>query len=249
MMRIVSGAAAVFFITASLVRADASTEQLQRALKDQGFYYGEITGQIDADTTAAIRRFQIRNGLKVSGEMDAETRKALGLSAAASAPKPATARPAMPQPTSTPETADLRDDSTPQPQVQRRLYPEPPPDYAPAPPQTQPDTTNIFAGTPFEAAPPPVQERVIVGAQTLLARSGYYRSGVDGVFGPGTAAAVRAYQARVGLEPTGMLDMDTLSALGLLPGQERPGFPPRRRFMRPPAVEFTPDGEPIYTPR
>ena len=30
---------------------------------------------------------------------------------------------------------------------------------------------------------------MIVGAQTLLARAGYYRSGIDGEFGPGTIAA------------------------------------------------------------
>lgn len=243
--------AAALFMSAALALADASTEQVQRALKDQGFYYGEITGQMDADTTAAIRRFQIRNGLKVTGELDAETRKSLDVSGSSSAPKPAEKPSTPPEParTNTPETSDSRDDSTPQPQVQRRLYPEPPPD-APAPPDAQVDTARVFAGSPFEMAPPEVQERVVFGAQSLLARGGYYRSEIDGIFGPGTAAALRAYQIRVGLAATGRLDMDTLAALGLLPGQNRAGFPPRRRFMRPPpAMEFTPNGEPIYTPR
>ena len=249
MTRIGLVAAAVLFMNASLVLADTSIEQVQRALKDQGFYYGEVTGQVDTDTTAAIRRFQIRNGLKVTGELDAETRKSLGVAAAASTPKPATQQSAAPQPTSTPETPDLRDESTPQPQVQRRLYPEPPPDYSPAPPNEEPGTTSLFAGTPFEVAPPEIQQRVVARAQIVLARGGYYRSGSDGMYGPGTAAALRAYQSQVGLAPTGRLDIDTLGALGLLPEQNRPGFPPRRRFFRPPSVEFTPDGEPIYVPR
>ena len=31
-------------------------ERVQQALKDQGFYYGEITGDTNANLTAAIRR-------------------------------------------------------------------------------------------------------------------------------------------------------------------------------------------------
>lgn len=243
MNRIARLTAAILFASAALILADASTEQVQRALKDQGFYYGEITGQIDADTTAAIRRFQIRNGLKVSGELDAETRKSLGVSASAATAKP----PSRPQPTSAPDQAGQRDDSVAQLQPAPRVQPQD--SYAPQPGEAQPDTIDVFAGTPFEAAPPPVQQRVIVGAQTLLMRAGYYGSEIDGLFGPRTASALRAYQARIGRDPTGRLDTDTLSALGLLPDQRRPGFARRRRFMRPPPAEFTPDGEPIYAPR
>ena len=90
--------------------------------------------------------------------------------------------------------------------------------------------SDVFAGTPYEIAPPDLQRHVIVGAQTLLARYGYYRSGIDGEFGPGTHSAVRRFQARAGLVPDGRLNMETLAALGLLPGQRAPGFraPPRR---------------------
>ena len=37
--------------------------------------------------------------------------------------------------------------------------------------------------------------------------------GVDGSFGPGTAAAVRAFQTSVGMTPTGIVDLGTLAAL------------------------------------
>ncbi|MEJ7703238.1 MAG: peptidoglycan-binding domain-containing protein [Geodermatophilaceae bacterium] len=60
-------------------RADQAIASMQQALKDQGFYYGEITGTKDADTTAAIRRYQIRNGLKITGDLNAETQKSLGV--------------------------------------------------------------------------------------------------------------------------------------------------------------------------
>src|ERR1700731_3165959 len=60
-------------------RADQVVQSVQQALKDQGFYYGEVTGEKDADTTAAIRRYQIRNGLQISGDLNDETLKSLGV--------------------------------------------------------------------------------------------------------------------------------------------------------------------------
>src|SRR4051812_2992060 len=74
-------------------QADPAIASVQQKLKDQGFYYGEVTGQKDADTTAAIRRYQIRNGLKITGELNAETQKSLGVKGAAAAPAPSPARP------------------------------------------------------------------------------------------------------------------------------------------------------------
>jgi peptidoglycan hydrolase-like protein with peptidoglycan-binding domain len=68
-------------------------------------------------------------------------------------------------------------------------------------------------------ASPDLQQRVITGAQIFLARSGYYRSDIDGIYGPGTEFALRAFQSRSGLPSTGRFDMPTLNALGLLPGQ------------------------------
>ncbi len=92
-------------------------------------------------------------------------------------------------------------------------------------------------GTPYEIAPLDLQRHVIVGAQTLLARYGYYWNGIDGEFGPGTHSAVRRFQLRAGLAPDGRLNMETLAALGLLPGQRAPGFRPPPRRLR---------GRPIY---
>ena len=63
----------VAMCVASLVRADQTVQSVQQALKDQGFYYGNVTGDKSAETTAAVRRYQIRNGLQVTGEMNPET--------------------------------------------------------------------------------------------------------------------------------------------------------------------------------
>lgn len=220
-------------------RADQTTSTVQRTLKDQGFYYGDVTGQKNADTTAAIRRYQIRNGLQVTGEIDAETLRSLGVGQGGAAP----AATPLPQRRSPPSTQDYSDEENtgqsadiPDANEPREEAPPRGPDgiYAPEPRAAAPNVSTVFAGTPYEIAPPDLQRHVIVGAQTLLARGGFYRSGIDGEFGPGTVAALRAFQRRSGLPPDGRLNMETLSALGLLPGQHAPRRQRRRPLFRQP---------------
>ena len=230
-------------------QADPLIESVQRALKDRGFYYGEITGQKDADTTAAIRRYQIRNGLKITGDLNPETQKALGTKGNTSStrPDPNSRRP--PAPKNPPEAPDqaLAEE---QPIPRDPLRPPPDPSY-PAAPEISAPAGGLFAGTPFAGAPFGVQQRIIMSAQALLARRGYYQSEIDGIFGAGTAFALRAYQARFGLEPSGRFDRETLASLGLLPGQRAPGLTAPRRgiYRRPPPSDFAPNGERIYIPR
>src|SRR5436309_11752072 len=85
--------------------ADQAIQNVQQALKDQGFYYGEITGTKDADTTAAIRRYQIRNGLQITGDLNEETLKSLGVGS--SGTRAITKASSTPAPAA-PETSDLR---------------------------------------------------------------------------------------------------------------------------------------------
>src|SRR5215468_6174632 len=61
----------------SFVQADLAVLSLQQTLKNQGFYYGAVTGDKSAETTAAIRRYQIRNGLQVTGELNEETSRSV----------------------------------------------------------------------------------------------------------------------------------------------------------------------------
>jgi hypothetical protein len=55
----------------------------------------------------------------------------------------------------------------------------------------------------------------VAAAQEQLARQGYYRGAIDGVFGPETRHAIRRYQIDNGLRVTGYLTSDTLELLGL----------------------------------
>src|SRR2546423_8237324 len=130
------------------LRADQTTAAVQRALKDQGFYYGDVNGQKTADTTAAIRRYQIRNGLQITGEIDAETLRLLGIGSSTARSTP------QPQPATSPVEEDLRDASTPTQSAEipgERLPPDynpqraPYPQYAPGPGGLRPEMGRVFA--------------------------------------------------------------------------------------------------------
>jgi peptidoglycan hydrolase-like protein with peptidoglycan-binding domain len=257
MKRKVATAILVFVALCSPVWADQVIESVQEKLKEQGFYYGEITGKKDTDTTAAIRRYQIRNGLQITGEINAETQRSLGL-----ASKPASTPPPRPANTPVPKTEDLREEPPAPPSS--RTVPRPPPEdleegepddegdedapeYEVAPRGPRLEARGLFDGTPFEDAPPHVQRDVIISAQTVLLRQGYYRDEIDGFYGPGMNFALRNYQARYGLAPTGRLDVETLASLSLLPEQRRRRAfrgPFHRRLFRP-HIEIGP----FYGPR
>jgi peptidoglycan hydrolase-like protein with peptidoglycan-binding domain len=63
----------VALCVAGTVCADQTIQSVQQALKDQGYYYGNVTGDKSSETIAAVRRYQIRNGLQVTGEINPET--------------------------------------------------------------------------------------------------------------------------------------------------------------------------------
>ena len=77
-MRFVLLAVAISLSLAGLVRADDNVREVQTKLSDEGFYFGKIDGAYSSDLSAALSRYQIRNGLPITGQLDAETSKALG---------------------------------------------------------------------------------------------------------------------------------------------------------------------------
>ena len=230
-------AAVIFVVSLTLMRADPVTESVQQALKDQGFYYGEISGEMNATLTAAIRRYQIRNGLQVNGELNDETLQSLGIkSASGGRPTVKSGSPTPPRNSTLNQSpADETENATPAPPVPN--FGKAPPDQPgypsiPSNPVTSPG--GVFAGTPLETAPPAVQRNVVVSAQITLARYGLYRQQIDGIYGPAMELSLRAYQARTRLPVTGRLDLETLAALRLLPGPRQPFYNPYRQRMRPP---------------
>jgi len=227
----------IFMGSMMLMRADQLVESVQQALKDEGFYYGEVNGDVNANLTAAIRRYQIRNGLQVSGELNDETLRSLGIKSSGSSRS--TTKAASPTPAAGAVPSESPSDETqtasPAPPIQpfsnapqgQQIFPS-----TPMGPASSPGT--VFADTPFATAPPGVQRNVIVSAQIVLARYGLYREQIDGIYGPAMELSLRAYQAQTRLPVTGRLDLDTLAALRLLPGPRQPFYNPYRQRMRPP---------------
>ncbi|HEV2289973.1 MAG TPA: peptidoglycan-binding domain-containing protein [Candidatus Acidoferrales bacterium] len=91
------------------------TDEIQSALERGGYYSGDPSRKWDANTQAALRRFQDANGLPPTGKLDALSLQKLGLGsdvAGVSAPRPIgtgnqpPANPAGPSP-SIPKTPGL----------------------------------------------------------------------------------------------------------------------------------------------
>src|SRR5215470_14804637 len=131
----------VYFVVAlfvlSSVRADQTTQSVQQALKDQGFYYGNVTGDKSAETTAAIRRYQIGKELQVTGEINSETLRSLNVNSNSAASSQQTSKPAVT------ESNTLRPNDTSH--VGQNLSPQ-----VPREPDRQFETNQAFSGAPYQ---------------------------------------------------------------------------------------------------
>ncbi len=247
----------------ALVRADEETRQIQESLKTQGFFYGDVNGKPGEETTQAIRRFQIRNALPVTGQLDEATRAAIasGGESTTQAEPPAPTPPSIPQiknpgPNSGP-TADYSPPvsvpplSTPAGRPDLRADPSAPapvPRYpsATVPGKTIPDGTTtyrggsvIFNGGPYAGAPPFVQSTVLGQAQVLLTREGFYNGPTNGMPGQQFAEALLNYQTAYSLPRSARLDASTVAALGIAPvGNARAprATTPRKRVYTAPQI-------------
>ncbi len=199
----------VYFVIAlcvmGSVSADQTVQSVQQGLKDQGFYYGNVTGEKNAETTAAVRRYQIRNGLQVTGEMDPQTLHSLNVNSNSAASSRSTSKPAVAQQ----NTNTVRPVETPR--LDQNSVQQPP-----SASDHQPEMNPTFPGALYQPAPTRVNRRMVLAeVQRQLISRGYYRGRVDGRHGRRTALAVRDFQLQSGLPPTGRLDTSTLNALGL----------------------------------
>jgi peptidoglycan hydrolase-like protein with peptidoglycan-binding domain len=75
------------------------------------------------------------------------------------------------------------------------------------------------------AVAPGVQcnKQCVMDVQRKLQSEGMYQGKIDGIAGRGTRKAVREFQSKEGLPPTGKIDQQVLSSLKLQPAQQQPG--------------------------
>jgi peptidoglycan hydrolase-like protein with peptidoglycan-binding domain len=204
--------------------ADDLTRAIQQRLKDQGFYYGEVDGQGGEETSAAIRRFQIRHGLQVTGQLNDETLHSLNLSRQSGAgpgggdqenERSFGGRSNDGYDSQAPRQYDPR--TIPQPEESNNYSQmQPPPSAAP---RVLTSFQQLFAATIYERSPAQIQENVLYAVQGELMRSGFFRGVINGRPGPATTEAIVRLQQEEGLTVNGRLDGETLNALQAFPGQ------------------------------
>ncbi len=223
---------------AGSVFADDQLRDVQIELKSQGFFYGEASGEMNAETTAALRRYQIRNGLEVTGTLNKESLATLGIggkSKAPAAPVPVEKKKTAPPPANLRRNEAVvesdRNFLRREENKQREPEPTEPPRFNPPPVSRDPSVIDppapleppgtdypvLFSGTPYANAPLQTQQQTLRRAQSILSDRGFYRDIVDGLPGPATEEALLTFQRSARLTMTGRLDLQTLSELRLLP--------------------------------
>jgi peptidoglycan endopeptidase LytF len=170
----------------SVALADDAILAAQKKLQKLGYYSGTPDGQYGSQTAAAIRRYQVAENLKVTGDLTPQTLKSLGISAPAPKPAPAPA----------PSSTRAEPAATPVPQYVA--------------------IANIFKGGPFITAPTEVQIDTIRRAQKNLKLLGYYSGPIDGLATTSLTASLKAWQKSAGFRQTGRFDESTLKGLDLM---------------------------------
>jgi His-Xaa-Ser repeat protein HxsA len=74
---------------------------------------------------------------------------------------------------------------------------------------------RVYRGVPASPSYSSYSDELAVDVQRELRRRGYYRGAIDGDVGPGTRAAIRAYQDDRGMSVTGRIDRNLLRSLGV----------------------------------
>lgn len=77
--------------------------------------------------------------------------------------------------------------------------------------------TGAEAGPAAAVGAAPLRPRAVRNVQSRLRAMGFYRGRLDGVWGPGTQAAVERFQQGRGLQVNGQINPATAQALGLDP--------------------------------
>ena len=139
----------------TLSEGDTGTavRNLQKALKNKGYYSGSVDGKYGAATTAAVVAFQSAQGLRVDGKAGPATQRALFTTSSST------------------------------------------------------DTSKYTTLRPGDSG------AAIRQLQTTLKQKGYYTGTIDGDYGSGTTAAVKAFQKKYNLTADGIAGKETLKKL------------------------------------
>ena len=191
------------------VAIQASADQvkeLQRQLASRGFYQGAIDGVAGAKTRAALRNFQVQQGIATEGGLNAQTRDSLGLDWDRQPVKGS----------EEPERAVTRGNTDTTMRGQANGRGTAPQDGAqPGQPRSGSDARHVQLSTLTSDQTKEVQER--------LQELGYYQGSIDGVMGAGTRAAMtRYFQRQAQLASQGMVDGSAIDLFGVEASDVKP---------------------------
>ena len=198
--------------------ADEQTRQVQAALGTAGFYFGIADGKMGDDTRAALRRYQIRNGLDVSGNMSPETLAALKVAKSKNTGPAAVDEQQIASTTKAPYAFLSPKNRVAEPSQPRTLSPQGQSNPTPVEvPVTRSPAKEFYSDTDTTTSAPAPQNVELIKAQRSLARLGFYRGAPNGLPGPETEEALLGFQGSLHLRLTGRLDNDTRQALFVAP--------------------------------
>lgn len=194
-------------------------QAMQQALREAGFYkLGDVNGIWNQHTADALYSYQKANGLRGTARLDYETGQRLGM-----------VMPAMDKMMEGSTRAPMANATTRQARglAGRRVIQDPAiivsDEYDSHGNLISRDVNGrrqaMGAGQNRPSVPRNyvrLDKMKIQSIQQTLADAGFYKAGVDGLWGRETAKALRNYQASNGLKATGMLNPATLDKLGMV---------------------------------
>ncbi|MEQ8465288.1 peptidoglycan-binding domain-containing protein [Coleofasciculus sp. E1-EBD-02] len=182
--------------------------EIQRRLRELGYFDQQPTGYFGPITADAVQQFQRRNGLIPDGIVGQRTQSVLFDNLSRISPLDSTfASSTLPPPSTTIGTLP------PPPTIGNILSPTRGQVTPPPPIETQP--FNIRELRPGDRG------QDVFELQLKLRQAGFDPGPVDGIYGFQTQNAVEQFQEANNLFPDGVASQDTLQALGLIPTLEQ----------------------------
>lgn len=171
-----------------------TVRELQATLKLLGYHKGAVSGTYDAETVAAVSRFQQAAGIRVDGVAGQETWERLFPAAAIAAPTTPAANQSAAKPPATPVAKPTQ-----------------------KPTQNEPTDRPVAAAKPDTIHLPVLKVGMkgpaVIGLQERLRAIGVFSGMVDGVFGAETLSAVKTAQRNNRLAVDGVVGPDTWKVL------------------------------------
>ncbi|GIX43655.1 MAG: hypothetical protein KatS3mg130_0063 [Candidatus Sumerlaea sp.] len=170
-------------------------EQAQKLLAELGFKVGPVDGKLGQRTELALEQFQKQMGLRRTGQVDATTLQKL--EEAVREKQLAATRPTTTEPAEKVAAVSVATNAQPTPLAEPQLI--------------------VLRGRKprTQAGPPPKLDNrdTVRNLQKTLATAGVYDGEIDGKFGKQTLEAIKNFQKKHKLSPTGKLDVPTWEKL------------------------------------